>query len=199
MYRLYVFFAFGVLLAACKPKVTSENPQQTASSQPSATKSETTESKFPDDWIGTWIGELGIYRGTKKLQSVPMEMVIEAADTIGRYTRTTTNLGKDTIVKPSEHQTLNEESGQYLIDEKNTIKIETYLFDKKLVSWYDVQGTMILASHELRNGQLLFEIIAGQSKEVSTTGGTTFEGEEIPPVRTFPITTTQQATLSRKK
>ncbi|MEO1516055.1 MAG: hypothetical protein AAFV95_13615 [Bacteroidota bacterium] len=194
MYRLYAIFGLGVLLWACNPKV-SDSAQASAEA---AVESAGQMGSFPDAWVGTWVGALDIYRGTKKLQSVPMEIQIGANDGRGRYSWTSTFLGKDTIVKPYELQTIDAAAGKYVMDEKNSIKIESYLHDQKLVSWFEVQGSLISATYEIINGQLVFEILAGSDKEVSTTGGTQFEGEDIPPVRSFPIGTMQRGVLTKK-
>jgi len=95
-------------------------------------------------------------------------------------------------------KTLDAENGLYVVDEENSIKLESYLFENKLVSWYVVQGSLILASFEKRDSQIVFEILAGKEEAVSVTGGEEVDGEPIPEVKTMPFTVMQRAFLSRE-
>ena len=153
---------------------------------------------FPDSWLGTWEGDLNIYKGAVKVQSIPMEMKIVAADSLGNLSWSTKYKTQESIEKPYTLKMVDEEKGWYLLDENNSIRIETYRFDNKLVSWYEVQGTIIQAAYEYRNEQLIFEILAGKSEPASITGGTEIDGEEIPEVKTWPLNLMQRAVLQRK-
>jgi len=157
--------------------------------------------KFPVDWVGEWEGNLDIYRGPQKMQSIPMKMTIENKNDSTMYWSTQYLTGDTTsnVVKPYELITKDASKGLYLLDEKNSIAIETFQVADKVLSWYVVQHTMILASYQMVDNNLVFEIIAGQDIPISSTGETQFEGEDIPKVETLPITTIQRAILSRKK
>lgn len=193
MYKLFMCTLVCLLMfVSCSEKITQPV------NQPVAVKPAVTQ-QFPQDWIGEWVGELGIYRGTKRLQSVPMEMQISASDSTGHFNWTTSYKGDRPVEKPYTLITLDVEKGRYLIDENNSIKIESFLFDNKLVSWYVVQGTMIMASHELRGDEMVFEILAGSDKPASVTGDTTVAEEAIPAVTTWPINVLQRGILTRKK
>ena len=159
------------------------------------------QNSFPEDWLGDWEGELSIYRGNELMQSIPMQMHIQrTADSTRIDWSTTYTSDKGPIEKPYQLQTVDPEKGQYLIDELNSIRLESYLFaGQKLVSWYDVQGSRILATHELQGERLVFEIIAGSTEAVSVSGGTGEGDEKIPEVITYPIKVLQRAVLTRKK
>ncbi len=174
----------------------------TAQANKSTPSHQSTE--FPVAWAGEWTGELEIFRGPRLMQSIPVYFQIAPQDTSDNFTwRTIYDIGNEEkkIAKDYELTTLDKEKGWYAIDEKNSIVIEAYLLDNKLVSWFEVQGTTIVSTYELRShNELYFEILAGSSKAVSTTGGETIdEGEDIPEVLTYPLSTLQRALLRRKE
>jgi len=187
LFQIFLFTAFSALMfSSCNQKaaIRKDIPEKAAS--------------FPDSWLGSWEGDLNIYKGALKVQSIPMEMKITAADSLGNLSWSTKYKTQESIEKPYTLKTVDLEKGWYLLDENNSIKIETYRFDNKLVSWYEVQGTMIQAAYEYRDGQLIFEILAGKSEPASITGGTKVEEEEIPAVKTWPLNLMQRAILQRK-
>ena len=93
---------------------------------------------------------------------------------------------------------VDKEKGLNIIDEKNSILIESYLFDNKLVSWYTVGKSFIQATYEKRESEIIFEIFAGGREPVSVTGGTKVGEEDIPIVETMPYNVMQRAVLTRK-
>lgn len=155
--------------------------------------------EFPESWLGNWIGELEIYKSNKVVQIIPMELELLAVDSMDNFVWAII-YGEDREAgrRAYELETLDAEKGLYLVDEKNTIKLEAYLFDNKLMSWYDVMGNKILSIQEKRGDEMIFEIVFGSSEPVSTTGGKAFQGEEIPIVKTFPIGGYQRALLRKK-
>ncbi|MEL6863927.1 MAG: hypothetical protein AAFP19_05890 [Bacteroidota bacterium] len=192
LYRLLFCGLISIACLACGPK--NVQPLQTPDVPVQR------QSQFPDDWMGEWEGELVIYRGNKELQRIPMQMSISPGDTLGRLEWSTTYSGEKEVIKPYALTTIDSEKGWYLTDENNSIYIESYLFNQnKLVSWYEVQGSLIMASHELRDGQMIFEIFAGKTEPVSITGNTKMGEEDIPEVKTFPMTIYQKGILQKKK
>jgi len=187
-----VLFAFSLLLLGCTPKTLEKTSSASISNEEQT-------AKFPEGWLGQWSGTLDIIRGAGKVQSLPMKMQIQATDKEGEYNWLTTFGDKAETAKPYLLKTVDAANGLYIIDEQNSIVIETYLFDNKLVSWYVVQGNLILASFEKRGANIVFEILAGTEKEVSITGETEVDGEAIPAVKTLPFNVMQRATLTREK
>ena len=179
------FFAFAV----CSEGQNSE-PDSTALDSLS----------FPMTWAGHWAGELFIYKGSGLLQKVEMELEISPMDTSDNFVWAII-YGPDKIKgrRSYELATIDAKSGKYLIDEKNTIQLESYLFQNKLYSRFEVMGNWLLCSYEKIGEQILFEIISGKNEAISNTGGQKFEGEDIPEVKAFPIVIHQQAKLSRKE
>ena len=182
-------FTFGFGLTA-----KSQNLQEKIISQVIETDS------FPEAWLGNWVGELTIYKENKLVQQLPMELELLAIDTSDNYIWAII-YGEDKVAgrRSYELEIVDAEKGLYRIDEKNAIKLESYLFGNKLYSQFSVMESQILCTYEKVDDKIVFEIISGSVDPVSSTGGVVFEEEEIPEVKTFPITVMQKAILSLKK
>lgn len=154
---------------------------------------------FPQSWLGNWIGDLNIYKENKLVQTIPMELEMAAIDTSDNFVWAII-YGEDKVVgrRSYELEILDDEKGIYRVDEKNSINLESYLFGNKLYSQFSVMESQLLCTYEKVDDKMIFEIISGSIEPVSTTGGLVIDGEEIPKVKTFPITIMQKATLSRK-
>ncbi len=155
---------------------------------------------FPKSWLGNWVGDLNIYKENKLVQTLPMELEMLEIDSSDNYVWAII-YGEDKVTgrRSYELEILDAEKGIYRIDEKNTIKIESYLFGNKLYSQFSVMNSQLLCTYEKVDDKIIFEIISGSIDPVSSTGSEIVEGEEIPVVKSFPITIMQKAVLSRKK
>jgi hypothetical protein len=153
--------------------------------------------EFPASWQGTWSGDLNIYKGQKIQQTVPMTVEIKRIDSVRYVFALIYGPDKEKGRRPYELVIKNVEKGEYVFDEKNSIQMEAYLFDNKLFCWFTVQGTQLLSTYEKRGDSIVSEIVAGKNQPVSTTGGQTVNGEEIPPVQSFPLGSLQRAVLKK--
>lgn len=172
-----------------------------AQTQDSITSNSVPDSlSFPHSWVGHWQGTLDIYNAKGLAQTVAMELEISPIDGSENFNWAII-YGEDKVAgrRAYELEIVDPAKGWYAIDEKNTIRLEAYLFNNKLYSRFEVMGNWLLSSYEMQNNQLRFEIISGQSEAVSTTGGQTFEKEEIPEVNAFPINVHQSAVLTKVK
>jgi hypothetical protein len=147
---------------------------------------------------GSWRGNMEISVGPRLVQTVPMQLRILPTDTIGVYTYRII-YGLDTVAgdRPYLIRTVNEEKGYYIIDEQNSIKIESYRQGNSLTSAYEVEGNLIFDILELRQDELIWSLMSGKGDPVSSTGDTTYKGEKIPIVKTYPIGVLQRAVLKR--
>ena len=155
---------------------------------------------FPQSWLGQWEGDLNIYRENKLVQTIPMELEMAEIDTSKNYVWAII-YGEDKVAgrRSYELEILDPEKGIYRVDEKNSIKLESYLFGNKLYSQFSVMNNQLLCTYEKVGDEIVFEIISGSINPISTTGNQMVDGEEIPEVKAFPINVMQKATLSRKK
>jgi len=154
---------------------------------------------FPQTWIGTWKGELNIYHPQNLAQRVTMELEIGKTSKSNLYTWITTyDEDQEKGRRNYELKIIDEEKGLYVIDEKNSIELESYLFQNRLISRFEVNRNLLTCTYEKQGDQIIFEVIAGSQKEVSVTGGEEFEGLSIPPVRAYPISVSQRAILIKQ-
>ena len=191
------FLLFCFVLSACSP-----TDQKTIES---TKKSELQDSvltvdslPFPQSWLGYWEGNLDIFKENKIVQTIPMVLELLEIDSSENFTWAIIyGEDKEAGRRPYELAVLDAEKGQFLLDEKNSIKLEAYLFENKLMSWYEVMGSRILSVQEKRGDQMIFEIIFGNIEPVSVTGDQKFDGEDIPAVKTFPMGGYQRAVLRK--
>ena len=155
---------------------------------------------FPESWFGNWVGTLDIYNAKGKQQSISMECVMSATDTAGVFNWHII-YGEDRVkgLRPYILRTIDASKGQYMCDEMNTIKMESYLLGNKLFCYFIVEGNVIVSSYEkTTDGKMVFEIIFGKDKIVSETGNQVVKGDSIPVVKTFPVVISQRAILVKK-
>lgn len=153
---------------------------------------------FPADWTGKWAGELEIYRGNGLFRRVPMQLHILPLDSAGLYSwEIIYGTDEEAGRRPYLLKPVDPGKGLYLIDEQNSIAMEQYFLGGKLFSRFDVMGSLLLATVEKRGEVLHYEIISGKLEPASITGDQEIEGEQMPPVRTFPIAVRQVAALKR--
>jgi hypothetical protein len=192
---LLACLALGVL--ACK---STEKSSAKAVPQVAVTAALDTpkQFKFPDDWYGEYKGELEIWSGRGKIQSLPMELIIAPTDTLGLY-RWVIIYHQNGTPMPRDYRlkTIDASKGEYLTDEQNSIYMHAYLMGNKMYERFMVMGNDLMATHELLPGGMIqTEIIVSSSDSLSVTGGTS---EDVPPVYDYRIMATQRALLKRVK
>ncbi len=174
----------------------------TAFAAPLAAQTDTTTAaQFPASWTGDWTGTLRIFNGAGLVQSVEMMVTIAPLDTskAGRYAFGLVYGSKEKDWRPYELVPIAPEKGLWKVDEKNTIAMESYYYGGKLLCWFVVQDSRVLCTYEKTgDNEMVFEVISGVEKQVSSTGKSTHNGEAIPEVRTFPMSVFQRAILYRQ-
>ncbi|TAK39294.1 MAG: hypothetical protein EPO28_10875 [Saprospiraceae bacterium] len=153
---------------------------------------------FPASWAGEWKGTLEIFNASGKVQELPMELHIQPVDSSENYTWTII-YGEDKVAgrRPYELVPVEPAKGLYKINEKNSIAMEGYLLGGKFFQWFEVSGSVLFTSTALVGEELVWEIVVSSTEPVSSTGNETVDGEEIPEVKTFPVTALQTAKLRR--
>lgn len=155
---------------------------------------------FPQAWEGIWKGDLAIYNAKGLAQKIPMELHILPIDSSDNYTWKII-YGEDKVagLRPYELKVVDAQKGHYVVDEQNSIALDAFLLGGKLFERFSVMGSMLLATTEVRDSVMYYEIISGSETPLHTTGDTVIDEEEIPAVGAFPIVVRQYATLKRIK
>lgn len=154
---------------------------------------------FPQSWEGKWKGNLEIHTGKGLMQTIPMELHILPTADSARHTFTIIyGAGEEASPRNYLLETVNPEIGLYRIDEQNSIKMEAYLLGNKLVQIFEVEGQRLISTTEKTGKKtMIWEILAGPADPISVTGNTEIDGEQIPPVNTFPVQVMQRANLRK--
>lgn len=159
------------------------------------------DTTFPAAWAGMWEGTLEIYNAKGLAQTLPMELHILPIEDSDKYTwKIIYGEDKEAGARPYIIQAINAQYGHYQVDEQNTILLDSYFLGGKLFERFEVMGSLLLTTTELRNPDLLvWEIISGPLDPLAVTGDSVVEGDTIPPVSSYRIHVLQRALLTRKK
>ena len=103
-----------------------------------------------------------------------------------------------TDIRQYELVVINDSTGQYLIDEKNGIKIESYFLHHTFTSFFSVMDNFLVFSYTLVNDELIIDVFFAPQTPVSETGGIKVRNEEIPKVTTFKVSGRQRGVLKKK-
>ncbi len=157
------------------------------------------ELTFPEDWLGYWEGDLKIYNGLGLSKTIPMALDHNITDSIGLY-KWAIIYGDDVVAGRRDYflRVVDASKGFYEVDEKNGILLWSFVLDNKLISSYEVEGVLITSVYTLKNDVMTFEIFAGKTDRVKTTGDTIHNGEKIPKVNSYLSTGYQVAILYKK-
>ena len=151
---------------------------------------------FPDDWLGQWKGELQIYNGTELTQTFPMALdhrITDHSDTL----IWAIIYGEDSIAGRRDYQliTKDKQMGHYVVDEKNSIYLDTYLRGNKMISSFEVQNNLITLVYKREGDAMIFEIYAINTKEAKISGNQEHNGSEMPLVKSFKVNSMHKAIL----
>ena len=155
-------------------------------------------SDFPSSWQGDWAGELLIFNADGMSKSLPMQLNIQAVEQSKNYSFTIVyGVGEEKDTRSYMLKEVDASKGHYLIDEQNSIKIDAYLLGGKLVQRFEVMGNILETFIEKRGETMVWEIFSGKTNPVHLSGETVQDGDEIPLVKSYPMSVYQKAVLSR--
>jgi len=127
-----------------------------------------------------------------------MELSIEPTDSAHQYQWTLVYLPRDTsmAVDRRPYVMIGQEDtpGHFLIDEKNSIFLDVYQFDNRLLSHFRVDQSQLMITYTLLGDVLRFDVYSGSLNGSRTSGE---EVENIEEVVSFPMNGYQWAELRR--
>ncbi|MEE9350145.1 MAG: hypothetical protein V3U80_08870 [Flavobacteriaceae bacterium] len=185
-FTLLIILSFN----SCKKSTNLSNKKET--------KTVWTKDNFPSDWAGNYSGDLNIFSVDSIGMNLKMDLKIEAVtDSVYTWQLTYKMDGKEADVRAYELNLVNEKRGHYIINEKNTIKIDAFYRNRIFTSFFKVMDSYIIATYTREKNDIVFEIISASDKEKTITGNTTYNGEEIPEVTTYFINGRQKGILKK--
>lgn len=153
---------------------------------------------FPKSWVGNYKGELEIYSVDSIAMTAQMNLdIVRKTDSIYNWKITYQIKGKEDV-RAYELQIVDSKKGHYIIDEKNTIKIDAFYRNRIFTSFFEVMNSYIVATYTKQNNQIVFEIISASGKKTTTTGNAKHDGEDIPEVKTYFVNGRQKAILVKQ-
>ena len=152
---------------------------------------------FPNSWQGNYKGELEIFGVESVRMRVLMKLAIaKKKDTVYQWKISYEFKGKEDI-RDYELKIVDVLKGHYLIDEKNSIIIDSYYKNDIFTSFFEVMNSYIISSYTKENEDIVFEIISGDGNKTTSSGNKNVEGEEIPEVISYLVNGRQKAVLKK--
>lgn len=149
---------------------------------------------FPQKWVGNWSGELEIYAAKGKVQTLPMELHILPADSAGVWKWTIIYQVEKPDVREYEMVLVDREKGHFLIDEKNSIKLDAWLLGNVLSCRFSVDNSLLLVNYTFESEHIRFEVFAGSKAHPQLTGE---DAEDVNEILNYPVTNMQRAILRK--
>lgn len=151
---------------------------------------------FPNDWMGDWYGTMAIYNADGKAQEINMELHLAETDSADRW-QWTLVYEVDTVRDEREYELVAKDAakGHYVIDEKNSILLDSYLYKNVLTSRFSVNNSLLIVNYSFFSDRIEFQILFGSLEDVITTGE---EVTEVESVLSYPMRGMQSATLYRR-
>lgn len=150
---------------------------------------------FPKAWTGNWKGELQWYKtGNPQPQKVNMELRIQPADSINKYTwhliyGAATEDNRPYYLVPKDSSGIH-----WAVDENNGIVLDQYWVGNKLCGMFTVMNATIISKYWMEGEELVMEMLTIRAKPLITTGNGT---EESPAVDSYGVSGYQLARLRR--
>lgn len=143
-------------------------------------------------WEGQWTGYLKILTPGEKDDSIKIDFTFRPlkADSVWEFN----TLYHSQIAIGSDYQLLRTGPQEFILDEKNSIKIPMYLMGKTLFGSYIVAGKLFNSRFELIGNSLLYEITILEIEKGTATGG-----KGAPAVKNIPLFQRQYGLLFKKE
>lgn len=181
-----------VLVAVC---IFSASFESHASGQEAPGEDQGKTAVFPDSWHGIWRGTCKATRPDGKGYSFAMELHILPLDSEDRRTwKLIYGQGDRRQVRDYELIIRDATKGDYVIDEKNSIMIDTTLLGERFCSQYSVNDSLLTVTYTRDNDCIEFYLLSSGLDDPALSGN---EGD-IPEVKTYTIETAQTALLKRQ-
>jgi hypothetical protein len=154
-----------------------------------------TPPRFPEDWLGSWAGEVTPYSANGANDRFGMRLDITRTDDPSCFDWTITYSGSaGTQVRAYSLVVRDAAAGRFAIDERNGIVLEQQLLGDALYSWFDVAGTRLCVRERLvrtsGDEHIEVEIASARDRDATATGPS---GE----VSCRPLVSVQRARLER--
>lgn len=154
---------------------------------------------FPASWCGYWVGDLEIIGPQGTLQTLPIAYDIQATENDSTYTWAII-YGDDVEAGKRDYRLIvkDRSKGHYIVDELNSIIIDSYLINNELISWFEVEDNLLSTSLAMKNEKLHHKIVFTKKSNATKSGNTIIRNDTIPKVTSYALYNIQSAVLTKK-
>ena len=161
-------------------------------------QTDTVSTHFSAGWLGEFEGTLKIHNAKGLVQELPMKLINKSRPD-GSLQWAIQYGDEEAGLRDYSLLIENADKRHFIVDEHNSILIDEFQYANSFINWFEVMGSLILVKYTLDGDYIVFEIVAGGSEPIRTTGGQMVDGEEIPEVNSFGVNAYQFAILKRVK
>lgn len=177
-----VFLSSIVFLFSCsneQPLITEIVSQNNSINSLSKTSSSNLNLSFPQDWIGNWKGSCKMFQSQNKEETFNMNLIVQKLEGKANKWLWQIEYKSPTInqIRKYELQTVNEKNGHFIIDEKNGIVLDTFLYkNNTMLEQFTVGTSNLTVKHQLVDkNNMNIEFIIFSNDSIRKTGS----GENI--------------------
>lgn len=172
---------FGAAQEPEQPTIQRASP--TSQANPSTSKG------FPIEWFGTWKGTVRSQKPNGASHEFQMELTIAATDTENEWQWKIVYEGPQGKSEWDYRLLKGDLAGEFVIDERNGIRIDAVLFENTLCSQFAVRSQSLSNQYELRTTdgkpEIHFELVSLDATNPTTTsaagGGSEFAVDSFKP------------------
>lgn len=133
------------------------------------------QAQLPNKWFGDWKGTMYMLKNGKLTDSVKVSLTIKPIEENKSYTwKMQYHSEKMPMTKDYKLVVKDAEKGIFLTDEGGGVELQDYLFQDKFYSVFEVQNTMLTATYEFRNNEIIFEVTSGKKTSTVAEGVTNY-------------------------
>lgn len=136
---------------------------------------------FPDDWLGSYKGEMLLAYLGRPTDTIPVEFIMETieTDSIWSYKMTFYSQRFGTITKDYQIVATSKDNHQnYLLDENNGIVMEITYMDGTFYGMYNVMDMMFINTMRHTEGNIYYDLFAAPMADPMVTYSEVEEVEE---------------------
>lgn len=153
-----------------------------------------TSNGFPAAFVGHWKGNMQWRMAGKADQQFLMQLIIQPADTVGQYTWQIIYGDQGADNRPYLIKPVDTAKGHWIVDERDGILLDSYVFGNALTGAFTVQGNTIVDNYVVEGNQMRVEFFSIKLSQQNTSGKGT---EDVPSVISYRVGSYQTGVLQR--
>ena len=154
--------------------------------------------KLDSSWYGLWEGQLEIWSMGHKVQELPMSLEIQPNQENYNFILVYKMNPDEPDIRPYELKPVNDSIGHYVIDEHNSILLDSYLIDNCLLDLFSMESSGVYSRICNHSEYIDLEMLGLGLEPIRTSGGEVIQQDTMPEVKSYPLRSMTKAKLYRK-